>query len=102
VLPGDEKAPMPTPAATPPTPKTSEPSTNAAAQPQAKGAQSPVTADQLQKADADAAEKEKAGVDKPKVSEDTGDTGAGKPHPDDGPAPADPDVVPTKGEGQNQ
>ncbi|SOB87795.1 NADH-quinone oxidoreductase subunit C [Sphingomonas guangdongensis] len=102
VLPGDEKAPTPAPAATPPTPKTAEPSTNVAAQPQAKGAQSPVTADQLRKADAEAAEKAKADVDKPKVSEDTGDTGAGKPHPDDGPAPADPDVVPTKGEGQNQ
>jgi len=102
VLPGDEKAAPPAPAATPPAPKASEPSTNAAATPQAKGAMSPVTADQLHKADATAAEKEPADVDKPKVSEDTGDTGAGKPHPDDGPSPKDPDVVPTKGEGQNQ
>lgn len=102
VLPGDEKAPMSAPAPTPPTPKTVEPSTNVAAQPQAKGAQSPVTADQLQKADAEAAEGQKADVDKPKVSDSTRDTGAGKPHPHDGPKPADPDVVPGKGGGQNQ
>lgn len=102
VLPGDEKAPMPAPAPTPPTPQTVTPSSNVAAQPQAKGAQSPVTADQLQKADAVASEKQMADVDKPKVSEDTGDTGAGKPHPDDGPAPANPDVVPGQGKGQNQ
>lgn len=104
VLPGDEKAPMPAPAATPPTPKTPEPSTNVAAQPQAKGAQSPVTADQLQKADAEAAEKEKANAPDTKVTEHPGQTGAGQPHPGNQPSekPADPDVVPTKGEGQNQ
>ena len=32
----------------------------------------------------------------------TAQTGAGKPHPDAGPKPADPDVVPSKKEGQNQ
>ncbi|MES2337446.1 MAG: NADH-quinone oxidoreductase subunit C [Pseudomonadota bacterium] len=80
ILPGDEKAP----------------------QPQAKGAPTPATADQVVKADSAAAEKQPADVDKPKVTDGTADSGAGKPHPDDGPAPAEPDVVPTAGKGQNQ
>lgn len=80
VLPGDEKG----------------------AQPEAKGAPSPVTADQLQKADAAAAETAKAKTAEPKVTESPADTGAGKPHPHAGEKPADPDVVPGKGKGQNQ
>ncbi|KQN26105.1 NADH dehydrogenase [Sphingomonas sp. Leaf33] len=102
VLPGDEKAPMPAPAQTPPAPLVVTPSTNVAAQGEAKGAPSPVTADQVQKADAAAAEVETAKTDEPKTSEGTAQTGAGKPHPDDGPAPANPDVVPGQGKGQNQ
>ena len=83
VLPGDEKGSLP----------------------EAKGAPTPLNADQVQKADAaqspvqrDAAPSEpyeKKGV------ESTAETGAGKPHPHIGEKPADPDVVPGKG-GQNQ
>jgi NADH-quinone oxidoreductase subunit C len=80
VLPGDEKAAAP-PAPAPP------------AVPQAKGAPSPVTADQLQKADTPAAKATKPRVRKPKVTENTAQSGAGKPGPGDGPKPADPDVV---------
>ena len=71
-------------------------------QPEAKGAPSPVTAATLQKADAAAAEVAKAKTAEPKVTESPAQTGAGKPHPDAGPKPADPDVVPTPGKGQNQ
>jgi NADH-quinone oxidoreductase subunit C len=90
VLPGDEKAA--TPAGGPATP-------------QAKGAQSPVTADQVQKADAAGAPRET-----PKASsepyakttaESTADTGKGAPEADAAPKPGDPDVVPSKA-GQNQ
>lgn len=77
VLPGDEKA----------------------AQPQAKGAPTPLTADEIKKADAAAAEKVKADVDKPKTTESTAQSGAGKPGPDAGAKPADPDVVPGKDKG---
>ena len=80
VLPGDEKG----------------------VQPQAKGAPSPVTADQLRKADAAAAEKAESKTAEPKVTDVPQQTGAGKPHPHAGPAPADPDVVPGTGKGQNQ
>ncbi|MHA6722821.1 NADH-quinone oxidoreductase subunit C [Sphingomonas sp. RS2018] len=84
VLPGDEKA-----AGTPD-----------GALPQAKGAPSPVTADQVVKADA--VNKVEADVDKPKTTEDRSQTGAGTASPDAAPKPADPDVVPTEGKGQNQ
>ena len=80
VLPGDEKG----------------------AQPQAKGAQTPLTADQIAKSDSPASEKEPAEVDKPKVTESRADTGAGKSEADAAPKPANPDVVPTAGKGQNQ
>ena len=86
VLPGDEKAPQ-----------------NAAAKlPEAKGAQTPASADAVQKAAATAtpAPPLPGAYDK-KTSDDTSDTGAGKPHPHAGDAPADPDVKPGGG-GQNQ
>ncbi|RYY25079.1 MAG: NADH-quinone oxidoreductase subunit C [Sphingomonadales bacterium] len=70
VLPGDEKA------ATPPAP-----------QPEAKGAPTPLKADEISKS-APAAKPEKAKVTKPKTSDSTAQTGAGKPGPDAGPAPA--------------
>ncbi|WP_315761060.1 NADH-quinone oxidoreductase subunit C [Sphingomonas sp. Y38-1Y] len=91
VLPGDEKAAAaPTPAAPP------------AALPEAKGAPSPVTADQIVRADAEKAPGPQA--TETKVTEKPADTGAGQPHPGNQPGekPADPDVVPSKGEGQNQ
>ncbi|WP_326524418.1 NADH-quinone oxidoreductase subunit C [Sphingomonas sp.] len=93
ILPGDEKAPAPAPAATPPAPKAPAASTNVAAQPEAKGAPSPVTADQVVKADAPAAKPRKARVTKPKVTESPADTGIGEATPDAGPKPAKPDVV---------
>ena len=71
ILPGDEKARVP----------------------EAKGAPSPVSADQLQKADAAAAKAAEAKVDKPKTTETPAQTGAGKATPDVDPKPADPDVV---------
>lgn len=71
ILPGDEKARVP----------------------EAKGAPSPVSADQLQKADAAAAKAAEAKVDKPKTTETPAQTGAGKATPDADPKPADPDVV---------
>lgn len=83
VLPGDEKAALP----------------------QAKGAQTPLSADAIQKADAaQSATKPPAAASEPYAKADatsTADTGAGKPGPDGAPKPADPDVVPGKG-GQNQ
>jgi NADH-quinone oxidoreductase subunit C len=81
VLPGDEKA---APAAVPAPPP--------AAAPQAKGAPSPVTADQVVKADA-STKPVKARVTKPKTSDGPAQTGAGKTSPKAGPKPADPDVV---------
>jgi NADH-quinone oxidoreductase subunit C len=76
-----------------------------ARQAEAKGAPSPVSADEQKKAD----EKEvKAnahpGTGYGRSTDTTKETGAGQPHPGNRPQdkPKDPDVVPTKGEGQNQ
>jgi len=90
ILPGDEKYVAPTPPGPPPAP---------AAVPQAKGAPTPLKADEIVKADA-AAKPVKARVNKPKTSDSTADTGAGKPGPGDGAKPAKSDVPP--GKGQNQ
>ena len=83
VLPGDEKAALP----------------------QAKGAPTPVTADQIRKAGDDQSDKKPADApSQPYAKEDaesTAETGAGNPHPNATPKPSDPDVVPGKG-GQNQ
>jgi NADH-quinone oxidoreductase subunit C len=84
VLPGDEKAKLP----------------------EAKGAPSPVTATEVQKADA--AQAAKAAPEAPsqpyakKDAQSTAQTGAGRSESEGAPKPADPDVVPTKGQGQNQ
>ena len=85
VLPGDEKAapaPQPSAAPAPPPPPPPPPPTDAPRVPEAKGAPSPVTADELQKADAAAAKPAKARVTKPKTTDTTAQTGAGKPGPD--------------------
>lgn len=87
VLPGDEKAP-----AAPAAPAKAPEAKPVAAVPEAKGAPTPLTADQIVKADA-AAKPVKARVRKPKTSDSPADTGAGKASPDAGPKPADPDVV---------
>jgi NADH-quinone oxidoreductase subunit C len=73
VLPGDEKAAAPgAPAPAP--------------QPEAKGAPTPLTGDELRKP-------AKAEVAKPKAGDGPADTGAGKSGPEAGAAPADPDLV---------
>jgi NADH-quinone oxidoreductase subunit C len=105
ILPGDEKVTGPGPAETPqakaapsPTPPPAAP-----AVPEAKGAPSPVTADELQKADA----KPKRSSPRAKTAktvDSTAQTGAGENSPGNRrkTKPKDPDVVPTKGKGQNQ
>ena len=82
VLPGDEKAP----------------------QPEAKGAPTPAKADDVVKADTAAAKGEAAQGKDTKTTNSPAETGAGQPHPGNKPEekPADPAVIPTKGEGQNQ
>lgn len=82
VLPGDEKAP----------------------QPEAKGAPTSAKADDVVKADTAAAKGEAAQGKDTKTTNGPAETGAGQPHPGNKPEekPADPAVIPTKGEGQNQ
>ena len=70
ILPGDEKAKLP----------------------EAKGAPTPLKADEIVKADA-AQSAAKAPAATPKTTESTAQTGAGKASPDAAPKPADPDVV---------
>ena len=87
VLPGDEKS--------------------GAALPEAKGAPTPLKADAVQAADAAKAPSTPAAAPSEpygKTTTGTGDTGAGKPGPGNQPQdkPRDADVVPTKGQGQNQ
>ena len=90
VLPGDEKAPQKAEAKLP----------------EAKGAQTPASADAIGKAAAP-----QSPTQEPKTASQgyakkdttsTGETGAGKSGSDAEPKPADPDVTPTKGQGQNQ
>ena len=96
ILPGDEKA----------KPATGAASTPPAALPQDKGAQTPATADQVQKADAaGSAKQEPKASSEPyakTTAESTADTGKGSAESDATPKPADPDVIPTAGKGQNQ
>lgn len=107
VLPGDEKAAGPGPGDTPQgkaPPPPPPPPAAAPAVPQAKGAPSPVTADELQKADAKAKKVTKPRAKTAKTVDSTAQTGAGEPHPGNKrkSKPKDPDVVPAKGKGQNQ
>ena len=78
VLPGDEKGALP----------------------QAKGAQTPLSADAIAKAGA--AQSPTQAPSEPKSTESTAQTGTGKSESDATPKPANPDVIPTKGGGQNQ
>ncbi|VVT23042.1 NADH-quinone oxidoreductase subunit C [Sphingomonas aurantiaca] len=78
VLPGDEKGALP----------------------QAKGAQTPLSADAIAKAGA--AQSPTQAPSEPKSTESTAQTGIGKSESDATPKPASPDVIPTKGGGQNQ
>ncbi len=76
VLPGDEKAALP----------------------EAKGAPTPLKADEIQKADA--AQTARAAATTPKTTDSPAQTGIGKAKPDAQPKPADPNVVKGKGEGK--
>jgi NADH-quinone oxidoreductase subunit C len=82
VLPGDEKGMVP----------------------EAKGAPTPLKADEIVKADAPAKSQPPAATNEPKTTETTAQTGAGEPDPGNQrqDKPTDSDVVPTKGGGQNQ
>jgi NADH-quinone oxidoreductase subunit C len=84
VLPGDEKAKLP----------------------EAKGAPTPATATEVRKAGAVETPKQDAPApSQPYAKKDatsTADTGAGRAEADAKPKPVDPDVVPSKGGGQNQ
>ena len=84
VLPGDEKAKLP----------------------EAKGAPTPATATEVQKADAAQTPRQDAPApSQPYANKDatsTAQTGAGRPVSDAAPKPRDPDVVPSKHGGQNQ
>lgn len=84
VLPGDEKAKLP----------------------EAKGAPTPATATEVQKAGAAQTPKQEAPApSQPYAKKDatsTAETGAGRSESDAEPKPADPDVVPSKDGGQNQ
>jgi NADH-quinone oxidoreductase subunit C len=107
VLPGDEKAaPGPGPADTPQAkPAALAPAPTAAPKvPEAKGAPTPLSADEIQKADAPAVKATKPRAKRAKTDDGTASTGAGEQSPGNQPEdkPKDPDVVPTKGEGQNQ
>lgn len=82
VLPGDEKAASVPAAAPTPVPAAAT----------AKGAPTPASAEQVKKAD-DSEQPVKARGRTPKTSDSTADAGVGKPGPEAGPKPADPDVV---------
>jgi NADH-quinone oxidoreductase subunit C len=106
VLPGDEKAAGPGPGDTPQgkAPPAPTPAPNAPGVPEAKGAPSPVTADELQKADA-ATKSAEPQAKTPKTVDAPGQSEGGAPSVDASAPkskPKDPDVVPSKGEGQNQ
>jgi NADH-quinone oxidoreductase subunit C len=106
VLPGDEKAVGPGPADTPqgkPAPVPA-PAADAPKVPEAKGAPTPLTADEIEKADAPAAKAAKPRAKRAKTDDSTASTGAGENSPGNRrkSRPKDPDVVPTKGKGQNQ
>ncbi|WP_426260625.1 NADH-quinone oxidoreductase subunit C [Sphingomonas sp. DC1100-1] len=82
VLPGDEKGMVP----------------------EAKGAPTPLKADTIVKADAPTQPKAAPVTNEPKTTEAPSQTGAGEPHAGNkgGDKPAASDVIPTKGQGQNQ
>ncbi|UZK66788.1 NADH-quinone oxidoreductase subunit C [Sphingomonas sp. M1-B02] len=107
VLPGDEKAPSgPGPGDTPqgkPAPTPAQPAATPAV-PEAKGAPTPLSADEIIKAGVRNDKTVTPHAKTSKTTEGTEDTGAGEPDPGNQPEdkPKDPDVVPTKGKGQNQ
>jgi NADH-quinone oxidoreductase subunit C len=103
VLPGDEKSTGPGPADTPQAKAAPAPA-SAPPVPEAKGAPTPVSADDVVKADDAASRPVEPQAKSAKTAESTNDTGAGEKDPGNQPEdkPKDPDVMPSKGEGQNQ
>jgi NADH-quinone oxidoreductase subunit C len=106
VLPGDEKATGPGPADTPAAKAAPSPTPAPAAPPvpEQKGAPTPVTADDVVKADEKATQKVTPRAKRAKTKDGPEDSGVGQNEPGNQPdqKPVDPDVIPTKGEGQNQ
>lgn len=109
VLPGDEKAAGPGPGDTPqgkstPSPTPPPPPAATLAVPEAKGAPTPLSADEVQKAGAKATKTVKPRAKTAKTTDFTAQTGAGEASPGNKrkSKPKKPDVVPTKGKGQNQ
>ena len=108
VLPGDEKvaAPGPGPADTPQAkPAAPAPApTDAPKVPEAKGAPTPLNADEIARADAPAVKETRPRAKRAKTKDGPQDSGVGQNEPGNQPdqKPKDPDVMPSKGEGQNQ
>jgi len=104
VLPGDEKSTGPGPADTPQAKAGPSPAGNPPAVPEAKGAPTPLKAEEIIKADAPAVKPSKPRAKTAKTTDGTAQTGAGENSPGNRrkSKPKDPDVVPSKGKGQNQ
>ena len=108
VLPGDEKAPGPGPGDTPQgksSPSPTPPSPPAAKVPEEKGAPTPLDADEIQKAGTKAKRTAKPRAKTPKTVDAPGEAEGGAKSTQARSRkskPKDPDVVPTKGKGQNQ
>jgi NADH-quinone oxidoreductase subunit C len=104
VLPGDEKAPGPGPGDTPQGKSTPSPTSSSPPVPEAKGAPTTATADDVMKAGGKASKDVEPRAKTPKTSDKPGDTEGGAPSvdADSKNMPKDPDLRPTKGEGQNQ
>lgn len=107
VLPGDEKAAGPGPGDTPQgksPPPPPPPAPAAPAEPQAKGAPTPLSADEVQKAGEKPKKAVKPRAKTPKTVDEAGETEGGEPtvSKSGGPKPKKPDVMPSKGKGQNQ
>jgi NADH-quinone oxidoreductase subunit C len=104
VLPGDEKAPGNGPGDTPQGKSTPSPTPPVPPVPQEKGAPTTATADDVQKAGDKASKDVEPRAKSPKTSDAPGDTegGATSVDADSKNMPSDPDLRPSKGEGQNQ
>ncbi|RYE64441.1 MAG: NADH-quinone oxidoreductase subunit C [Oxalobacteraceae bacterium] len=103
-LPGDEKATGPGPAETPQAKAGPSPTAAPPKVPEQKGAPTPLAAEEIVKAGAKATKKVTPRAKTAKTVESTAETGAGENSPGNRrqSKPKDPDVVPTKGKGQNQ
>jgi NADH-quinone oxidoreductase subunit C len=103
-LPGDEKATGPGPADTPQAKAGPSPAAVAPKVPEQKGAPTPLAAEEIIEAGAKATKQVQPRAKTAKTVDGTGETGAGEASPGNEPEskPTDPDVMPSKGKGQNQ